>query len=479
MYQKCLFKNNSDMERVDLMITTIHYFSTITTLIIVSYLGFLSTKKVKSSQDFAVGCRKLKSHQVAGSIIGTLVGGASTIGTAQLAYQKGINAMWFTLGASIACIFLGMFIAGPLRRAEVDTVPQFLSRSYGKHAGVAASIITSFAIFIHITGQVLSSVAILTSMFDIGSMLAIFITIGIIISFIFFGGFLGASLVGMVKTLLLYLTLTISGIITINYFNGVNGLINAFPREPWFNLFSDGIYAGLAMGFSMVVGVSSTQTYLQAMFAGKNEKESRKGAYFSALLIPPVGLICTLIGLYMKSTDSNIVPGEALPTFILKHLNPWIGGITIATLIISVIGTGAGLTLGISTMINRDIYTKFINPKADDKKQLFVLRLSVFSVSTLAMFLVFTNLDSLILKWGFLSMTLRGTTIFVPLIGAIYFKDKISPKAGLISIIAAPIISVLWEVLNIADIDCLYVGIVSSVVLLSVLSAAFKKKDTA
>lgn len=460
------------------MITTIHYFSTVITLVIVSYLGFLSTKEVKSSQDFAIGCRKLNSTQVAGSIIGTLVGGASTIGTAQLAFQKGINAMWFTLGASFACIFLGIFMAGPLRRAEVDTVPQFLSRSYGEYAGVAASIITSFAIFIHITGQVLSSVAILTSMLQIGVTIAIFITIGLIIFFIFFGGFLGASLVGIAKTLLLYLTLIVSGIITLNYFDGVDGLVHAFPKEPWFNLFSDGVYSGVAMGFSMVVGVSSTQTYLQAMFAGKNEKESRKGAYFSALLIPPVGLICTLIGLYMRSAYSTILPREALPTFILNHLNPWVGGITIATLIISVIGTGAGLTLGISTMINRDIYVKFINPKANDKSQLLVLRLSVFVVSTVAMILVFTNLDSLILKWGFLSMTLRGTTIFIPLIGAIYFKDKINPKAGLISIIVAPIISVLWEIFSIADIDCLYIGIISSLVLLIGLSIVFNKKNT-
>lgn len=459
------------------MITTVHYFSTIITLIIVSYLGFLSTKEVKSSQDFAIGCRKLNSTQVAGSIIGTLVGGASTIGTAQLAFQKGINAMWFTLGASFACIFLGIFMAGPLRRAEVDTVPQLLSRSYGEYAGIAASIITSFAIFIHITGQVLSSVAILTSMFQLGVTIAIFITIALIICFIFFGGFLGASLVGIAKTLLLYLTLIVSGIITLNYFHGVDGLIQAFPKEPWFNLFSDGVYSGAAMGFSMVVGVSSTQTYLQAMFAGKNEKQSRRGAYLAALLIPPVGLICTLIGLYMRSAYPTILPREALPTFILNHLNPWIGGITIATLIISVIGTGAGLTLGISTMINRDIYVKFINPKADDKRQLLVLRLSVFVVSTVAMILVFTNLESLILKWGFLSMTLRGTTIFIPLIGAIYFKDKINPKAGLISIIVAPIISVLWEVSSIGDVDCLYIGIISSLVLLIGLSIVFNKKN--
>ncbi|PAB59995.1 sodium:solute symporter family protein [Anaeromicrobium sediminis] len=452
------------------MITPVHYFSTFMTLLLVSYLGYHTTRNVKTSEDFAVGGRRLSGIQVSGSIIATIVGGASTIGTAQLAFQKGMNAMWFTLGASVACLFLGLFMAGPLRRAEVDTVSQFLARTYGTYAGVAASIITSFAIFVHITGQVLSSVAILTSTFHIGMILAVCITILLIISYIFFGGFLGTSTVGIVKSILLYITLVISGIIAYNYFHSMGGLVAVFPKEPWFNLFSDGIYVGIAQGFSMVVGIVSTQTYLQAMFSGKDEKASRKGACISALLIPPVGLICTLIGLYMRATHPEIIPKEALPSFILMYLNPWIGGVAIATLIISVIGTGAGLTLGISTMINRDIYVKCINPKADDKKQLMVLRYSVCIISILTMIMVFTNMNSLILKWGFVSMTLRGTTIFIPLLGALYFKEKVNKEAGLVAIIVAPIISVVWEVFHISNISSLYIGLASSFILLTVFS---------
>jgi len=460
------------------MITPIHYFSTFATLFLVSFMGYYTAGKVKSSGDFAVGSRKMNGYQVSGSIIATIVGGASTIGTAQLAFQRGLNAMWFTLGASLACLFLGLFMAGPLRRAEVDTVSQFLAGSYGVYAGVAASLITSVAIFIHITGQILSAVAILTSMFHVGMTWAVLITVVLIISYIFFGGFMGTSLVGIVKTILLYFTLFISGWITYHYFNGITGLAAAFPKEPWFNLFSDGIYAGIAQGFAMVVGIVSTQTYLQAMFAGKNEKESKKGAYLSALMIPPVGLICTFIGLYMRAAHPGIMAKEALPSFILMYLNPWIGGITIATLIISVIGTGAGLTLGIGTMINRDIYLKLINPEADDRRQLMVLRTSVLVVSILAMIMVFGNVNSLILEWGFLSMALRGTTIFIPLLGAVYFKDRISPKAGLTAIVAAPIVSVLWQVLHISNIDSLYVGMITSMILLVGISAAGRKSKT-
>ncbi|MBG0765482.1 MAG: hypothetical protein H0S78_11525 [Tissierellales bacterium] len=85
------------------MTNTPYLVTTFLTLVIVSYLGISSRKKVLNSQDFNLGGRKFSSFQVSASIIGTLVGGASTIGTAQAAFVSGLNGMWFTLGASLGC----------------------------------------------------------------------------------------------------------------------------------------------------------------------------------------------------------------------------------------------------------------------------------------------------------------------------------------------------------------------------------------
>ncbi|MFZ5966700.1 MAG: sodium:solute symporter family protein [Bacillota bacterium] len=451
-----------------------HYIGTLITLLIVSFLGYRSSSKVKTSQDFAVGGRGLNGIQVSGSVIATIVGGASTIGTAQLAFEKGISAMWFTLGASAACLFLGLFIAKPLRRAEVDTVSQFLSSSYGYRAGMAASMITSTAIFIHITGQILSAVAITTSMFHMHIYTAVLLTVCFMMSYILFGGFLGTSIVGIAKTILLYSVLIFSSGIILQKTQGLGGVLQYFPTEPWFNLFSDGISKNTSQGFSMIVGIASTQTYLQAMFSGKNEKESVKGAFLSAGFILPIGLICTLIGMYMKMAHPQLDPRQALPVFILSYLHPYVGGIAIAALIISVIGTAAGLTMGIGTMIHQDIYLKYIQPNATEKKQLWVIRLTTMLLCALAGLVTLLNVNSFILKWGFLSMALRGTTVFIPLMFAIYGKEKIYTQTGLTAIIAAPAISVIWGVFFGEFIDPLYIGLACSMFIF--LTFGIKKK---
>lgn len=429
------------------------------TLLLVSYLGIAASKKIKSAEDFTIGGRSFTSRQVATSIIGTLVGGASTIGTAQAAFVSGLNGMWFTLGASLACIFLGLILAKPLRNSNVQTIPEFIQIYYGKQAGRISSIVSSFAIYVHITGQLLAAVAILTSLFYIDEIAAVFLSIAMIISYILFGGQMGSSVVSYVKTILLYLTLTFSAFIILKEVSGLSNFVMSFPKDPWFNLISQGPWVSFAMGFSLIVGVSSTQTYLQAIFSGKTYKESRNGAFIAALLIPPIGLMSTMIGMFMRLNHPDIASLQALPLFIIDYLNPVIGGLVIGTLIISVIATGSGLTLGISTMISRDIYKGWINLKAEDHQVIKVLRVTVIIISMLSASLVIFNLDSLILQWAFLSMTLRGTVIFVPMIFALILRGKTPKKAGLLAMILSPLITIIISFFGKIGIDPLYIGI--------------------
>jgi SSS family solute:Na+ symporter len=74
------------------LLTSQHIISITATLLLVTIFGIYSGKKVKTSSDFAVGGKKANWPIIAGTIIGTLVGGTSTIGTAQMAYLYGFSA---------------------------------------------------------------------------------------------------------------------------------------------------------------------------------------------------------------------------------------------------------------------------------------------------------------------------------------------------------------------------------------------------
>lgn len=445
-----------------LSLSTVHIISIVLTLALVTALGIYSMKKVQNASDFAVGGRNIGAPLVAGTIVGTLVGGASTIGTSQLAFSYGFSAWWFTLGGGIACIFLGVFLASPLRKSGASTVPGFLADFYGKEARPLASIFSSLGIFLNIIAQILAAVALLTTILNLDPFISACIAIFLVISYVIFGGVWGAGLVGLLKTFLICFSLFIAGILAYNLGGGLSGFREIYPPYPWFSLFGRGYAVDLAAAFSLLVGVLSTQTYLQAVFSGKNTKSSQQGAIISGLIMPFIGIAAIWVGLYMRANHPEISPGEALPLFLVEYLPHSIGGVALATLLISIIGTGAGLVLGICTMLGQDIYKGIINPQASDEKVLFFTRISIILVTAITLVFVTGNLNSLILQWSFLSMGLRGATICFPLLGAILLKGFIKPKVGVIAIGLAPILTILWALFGPKSIDPLYIGLLAS-----------------
>lgn len=445
-----------------LSLSTVHIISIVLTLGLVTALGICSMKKVQNASDFAVGGRNIGAPLVAGTIIGTLVGGSSTIGTAQLAFTSGFSAWWFTLGGGAACIILGVFLAKPLRESGASTVPGFLAEAYGQKARLLSSIFSSLGIFLMIIAQILSAIALITTVVDVEPIIAALVAIFLVISYVIFGGVWGTGLVGLLKAFLVYFSLLVAGITAYNLGGGLTGFRGTFPSFPWFSLFGRGVAVDLAAGFSLIVGVLSTQTYFQAMFSGRNVKAARQGAIISGLVIPPIGLAAIWVGMYMRSTYPDISPGMALPLFIIEYLPHTLGGVVLATLLISIVGTGAGLVLGVSTMLSQDIYKKLINPQTSERKVLQFTRLSIILVTLVTLVFVTGNINSLILEWGFLSMGLRGSTICLPLLGAIFLKGFIKPKAGVMAIGLAPTLTILWAIFGSKSIDPLYIGLLAS-----------------
>jgi SSS family solute:Na+ symporter len=169
----------------------------------------------------------------------------------------------------------------------------------------------------------------------------------------------------------------------------------------------------------------------------------------------------------MRANFPLINAKEALPLFVLNFLPDWLGGIVLATLLVSIIGTGAGLVLGVSTMLTHDIYKRFVYPTASDKNVLIFSKLAIIIVSTATLIFVSCNINSLILKWSVLSMGLRGTSICLPLLFAIFFRDFVKPSAGTLAVTLGPLSAILWALFGSNHIDPLYPGLLISFIFLT------------
>ncbi len=426
------------------------------TLMLIIFLAWGGKNKAHNSQDFSLGGRKSGAWSVYGAITGTLVGGASTIGTAQLAFIWGLSAWWFTLGAGIACFILAVFFAVPLRDSQVETIPEFISHYHGDRARIFASLFSAIGMFIQIVAQLLACGAILAVLFDTPLIWSATISSVLVLAFTLGGGMKAAGATGMIKMALIYLTMVVAGGLSLFHAGGFNGFFNHFPKYPWFSLFGYGVSNGISDLLSMIVGVISTQTYLQAIFSAENGTSARKGALLSALFIPPLGMLGILVGLYMKQTHPELQSALALPTFLIRHTPDIFSGVAFATLLIAAVGTASGLALGVSTTLKVDVLRSFFK---NEKKNLLRHRLLTVTIVISAFILLLFNLGSAIMDWSFLSMGLRGSTLFFPIAFAVFFKKFNLRRAGALSIYIAPVCVIGFGLMKFQLVQPLYLGL--------------------
>lgn len=422
-------------------------------------------KKQKSSE-------KIGASIISGVIMGTLVGGSSTIGTAQLAYDYGMSAWWFTIGSGIGCLFLALAFSKPFRNTGKPTLVAMIEKEYGSKAGFTATILSSVGTFINLIPQIIGATAVIAVVApQVDLITSVFLSALFMVLYVVFGGTRGAGMVGVVKSILLYVTMISCGIIVLSLSGGVNSFVKTVEGidnpafETYFSLYNRGAGKDLGSAISVLFGVFTGQTYAQAVIYGKTDKAGRNGALAGAFLIPPIGIGGILVGLYMRANYPGIVAKTALTTFVMEHMPPLLGGIVLGTLLITVVGAGAGIALGVATVINNDIVKKYTRKFDDPTKNSILSKVLIIVLVGLAGFMSTGIFGDTMLNFGFLSMGLRSAVIFAPLCCALWLPGRIDKKFAIFAALCGPIAVLISELLKL-PLDSLFAGIAVNTVIM-------------
>ena len=485
------------------MLTTVHIIGILLTVSVLLAVSILSGRKVKDARSFTTGGRA-GSWMVCGAILGTLVGGQSTIGTAQLAFSFGLSAWWFTIGAALGALVLGLLYAGPLRRSGCSTLMEIVRQQYGRRAETVGSTLFLVGIFISITSQLLSSSAMISSLFGASTTLALVIGAVLIAAMVLSGGIKSAGAGGIVKLVLLYISSLAAGVAVWKIGDGLTGIresIDAIYETPQLAAMNDITCAEdihrrygtfLARGplkdiggcLSLTLGVVCTQTYAQGIWSAATTRKAKRGAVYCAALIPLIGAACTLVGMYMRghyvtaaelaalqAAGCQLPEGigvlenslQAFPTFILAHLPAWLGGIALGAMLINILGCGSGLVLGAATILTRDVYGNILTALRCTPRVglLAQTRLSILLILVLGVVAAHFVQGSFLNDLGFLSLGLRAAALLLPLSFALWLPGRFSPRAVTASMIAGTITMLAAGMLKMPA-DPMYYGLFAS-----------------
>ncbi|MDC7786791.1 sodium:solute symporter family protein [Rhodoplanes sp. TEM] len=406
------------------------------TVLLVVAFGAWSSRKVRSAQGYSLNGRSAGAILIAGSISGTAVGGSSTVGTAQMAASFGLSGWWFTLGTGIALLVLAVFYARPLRRSGLETIPQYLTIPYGRSAGPLASLVSSLGILFSAVASALAGIHLMVAMFGLAPWLSAVVLVALVLAYGLFGGLKGAGVSGILKMAVLWLSLWIAGLYAAVSLAQLPDFDAQFPAFPWFSLWGRGAGETLYNLMSLIVGVVCTQTYVQAIYAASDTRVAAVGAATAALITIPIGLPSIAVGMFMHARHPELAPVLALPVYLIQYLPGVLGGIGLAGILISVVGSIAGLALGIGTMMANDIGRGLFG-LTDDATILMINRACVLGVGAVSMLIALSALDSYVLDWNYMSMALRGAAVFLPLSLAVFCPGRLSAPWAIASMIGS------------------------------------------
>lgn len=406
---------------------------------------YLSRKKVKSSDDFAVAGRSLPMIVLIGTLLATWCGGGGVTGTAGLIYSNGpIFGILAFSGAPLGMILL-YFIAGAVRKSTTYTIPELFELRYGSAARALATLCIVLAFIGRTASQFKAAgniVSITTGMsFEIATILcAIFMVLLALI-----GGMVSVAYTDALSAFLIVGGF-LAGIICVSgEFGGFGSLLSNLPEGK--NSLLGTLTLTQAAGYVLptLFLVLGDQNMIQRFSSAKDSKTARKSNVgLVAAEVVVCALIIGLVTCAIFAFPTNDAPDTILFQLSVQFLPPVIGGIVMAACMSFVVTTGDSYLLSTASNLTYDIWGLYIKKDADDKQKLNVLRISIVIIAVLAFVLGFYFPD--ILSVQMYAYTMYGATITPALICALFYK-KATKAGGIAGIVTGAVMTILWDVI--------------------------------
>lgn len=333
--------------------------------------------------------RRLPFWVVAPLLTGLAVGGASTIGVAEMAYGSGISAGWYNASWAVGAALVGLFAARRYRAMEVSTLPELFERHYSTSGRVIGALGQLLLQIVITSLQYVAGGAILSSLlpdvfsFKSGMLVTAVVFVGITL----IGGFWAAGLTNIINVIFIYIGVLLGAILAVDKVGGWEKLISQLPSDhPGMDLGGIGWQMILAWFVVVCTMTFSVQSVVQISFAAKNTRSARAGFILGGLIILPVGFIGAVIGMAATVLQPNIIATEALPRTVLG-LSPIVAGLVLAGLWAADVSTASALLVGSATLVVGDLVKRFIVSDLSEKQERLVSRLSVLVLSVLTFLL--------------------------------------------------------------------------------------------
>lgn len=414
--------------------------------VLLTAAGLWVSRFVRGSGDFFVAGRRLSTPLLFSTILASNIGAGTTVGATGLAYEQGLSAWWWNGAAGLGSLFLGLWIGPRIWRLAKEhgfyTAGDYLEFRYGPAVrGIVASLIWLGTLAI-LAAQLIAGAAVLSVVADIPRPVGA--AIGAVLMTIYFvaGGLLSSAWVNLIQLVVLIGGLLVAIPLLSGSLGGFGAITSApAPHEGyWDIMYSAGAGSGWAFVALLTPAFIISPGLLQKVYGAASERTVRVGVTAQGVTqmvfsFVPVffGIAALAAGVVVESRDL------VLPTVLAEHVPLVVGALGLAAVFSAEVSTCDAILFMLSTSLSKDLYKRFVNPAADDRRVLLVARLAAVAggaAGVVLAVLLATVIDALAIFYSLL-----GVSLFVPVIGGLYTRRAGTPEA--LASIAAGIATLL------------------------------------
>lgn len=380
------------------------------------YIGYWSYKKTSDLSDYMLGGRGLGPAVTALSAGASDMSGWMLMGLPGAMYATGLSSVWIAIGLLIGAYANYLIIAPRLRTyTEVAndsiTIPDFLENRFKDRTKIlrfVSSIVILVFFTFYASAGLVSGGRLFENSFNLDYKIGLFVTVGVVVAYTLFGGFLAVSWTDFVQGCIMFIALVLVPIVAFTDVGGVTETFNTIKQvdASHLDMFKGttvlGIISFLAGGLGYF-GQPHIIVRFMAITSIKDLKTSRRIG-IGWMTISIIGAMLTgLIGIayYAKNNATLQDPEMVFVTFSNILFHPYITGFLLSAILASIMSSISSQLLVISSAVTEDFYKTFFRRNASDKELVFIGRLSVLVVAMIAVVLAYHPSDTILTLVGY------------------------------------------------------------------------------
>jgi sodium/proline symporter len=440
--------------------------------LILLFLGYLASRRVKSMSDFVIGGKSLSFWVAAFSAQATGESAWLLLGLTGMGAMVGFSAYWVVVGEVIGVAVAWFVMANRFKKLtdkyDSITVIDYMSsrfRCKDNLLRIVSALVLSVFVLIYISAQIDAT----------GSAFEQFLSwdyhVGAVVGFVVVtlycvaGGFLASAWTDMFQgavmllclvflPLLVFLTLENNDAIYTGLQAIEPGLVNMWGSGG-FTLMNLMVVLGMML---IGLGFMGSPQVFARLIAIRSEQQINRGKWVAVLFTVLVDFSAVSIGILGRYifTEQGIAPDSVLgngaqnvlPELVEYAFPPLIVGLYVAAVLSAIMSTVSSLLVMASASITHDFYEKVFHPQLTDTQAAKLCRsiTLVLAISALALAVTVSVLSPdrtifwfVIFGWAGIAAT------FCPMIILSLFWTKFTEKAAIASMLTGFLMTMIFK----------------------------------